>query len=121
MHAELQACSGITLLYSLPKRETMLKSALTEQLTGGAKPVEKTSAPLGLLQNPAFPCLRYAEGDVVGAQPPLPDIDAAQDEVDIPDIASVPLAGTSAPLGSVPKDKVTLHVLVIGAWCALEL
>ena len=83
----------------------MLKSALTEQLTGGgAKPVEKTFAPLDILQKPAFPCLRYAEGEVVGAVPSCEKSDGVS-ELDIPDIGSVQLAGTSAPLGSVPKDK----------------
>ena len=84
----------------------MLRSALTEQLTGGcAKPVEKTFAPLELLQKPAFPCLRYAEGEVIGAVPVVDD-SSELPEVDIPDIGSVQLAGTSAPLGSIPKDKV---------------
>ena len=84
----------------------MLRSALTEQLTGGgAKPLEKTFAPLDILQKPAFPCLRYAEGEVVGAVP-IPENSGGPTEVDMPDVGSIQLAGTSAPLGSVPKDKV---------------
>lgn len=100
----------------------MPRSTLTEQLTGGAKPpAEKTFAPLTLLQNSAFPCLRYSEGEVVGALPIFED--AGLPEVDIPDIGSVHLAGTSAPLGSVPKSKVIpfllwLYIFVhIGGLC----
>lgn len=97
----------------------MLKSALTEQLTGGAKPVEKTTAPLGLLQNPAFPCLRHAEGEVVGAGPAQSTEQDAEPEVDFNEIDSVHLAGTSAPLGSVPKDKVTSICYVGVVSCTL--
>jgi hypothetical protein len=89
--------------------EIMLKSALTEQLATGCggwpQGAEKTRAPMDLLSNPAFPCLRFADGPVIGAS-----IESAQSadsqEVDVPDIAAVKLAGTTAPVGSVPTDKV---------------
>lgn len=48
----------------------MMRSALTEQLAGGkpqAPPSKPTNAPMTLLSDPAFPCLRYAKGEVVEA------------------------------------------------------
>lgn len=47
-----------------------MRSTLTEQLAGGkpqAHPAQETNAPLKLLSDPAFPCLRYAKGEVVEA------------------------------------------------------
>lgn len=80
----------------------MLKAALA----GDTAPDRKvaavhTKAPLDLLQNPAFPCLRYAEGEVIEA-PPAPE----KGTFEAPDVSSVQFAGTSLPIGSIPADKV---------------
>lgn len=80
----------------------MLKAALES----GTAPERKlaatpTKAPLDLLNNPAFPCLRCAKGEVVEA-PPLPE----DGTFEAPDISTLNIAGTSVPIGSVPKGKV---------------
>lgn len=80
----------------------MLKAALE----GGTAPERKTlavstRAPLDLLTNPAFPCLRHAKGEVLEA-PPAPE-DGTFEE---PDISSLNIVGTSAPIGSIPAGKV---------------
>jgi hypothetical protein len=97
----------------------MLKSALTEQLSSGTKQAEKTFAPLGLLQNPAFPCLRHAEGEVEGAGDAVSEANTGLPEVDVPDIDSMQLAGTLPPMGSVPKDRVAFLQYVLAFSCVL--
>ena len=80
----------------------MLKAALE-----GSTPPDRrvtavqTRAPIDLLHNPAFPCLRHAKGEVIEA-PPAPEAGTFE----APDISSLILAGTSAPIGSIPADKV---------------
>ena len=67
-----------------------MRSALTEQLAGApAAAVERetTSAPIALLDDPAFPCLRYAKGEVMEA---IPSAGFEQ-----PDVASMSLPGTA--------------------------
>lgn len=78
------------------------KSALTEQLATGksqAPAADKTSAPLKILSDPAFPCLRYAKGEVVEADKE----DAGGFEET--DVAKLDLPGT-APSSSLKPDQV---------------
>eukprot|EP00892_Ulva_mutabilis_P007810 jgi/Ulvmu1/5400/UM022_0195.1 len=84
----------------------MLKAALE----GGTAPDRKvaavhTKAPLDLLQSPAFPCLRHAEGEVIEA-PPAPE----DGTFEAPDVSAMHLAGTSAPIGSIPADKADYEI-----------
>lgn len=68
-----------------------MRSALTLQLAGEQQgsPVqrEKTKAPLKLLGDPAFPCLRHAKGEVVE------EIESTGYEE--ADVASMTLPGTA--------------------------
>jgi hypothetical protein len=100
----------------------MLKSALTAQLANGnglaEKNAETTVAPLDLIHNPAFPCIRYAKGDVVKAEQKVSEADDTGYE--IPDMSKLSLAGTAAPIGSVPTGKVYLTLIsckVVGRNC----
>jgi hypothetical protein len=94
----------------------MLKAALTAQDRGESPVTEaptsiKTS--IELLHNPAFPCLRHAKGDVIENVEPT-------DGYEVPDLASVRLAGT-APSASLadnvvcPQPKVFVVIVYAGA------
>lgn len=79
-----------------------MRSALTSALAGDAQPPpkrEQTQAPMGLLSDPAFPCLRHAKGEVVEA------VQSGSGYEETPDVASMSLPGT-APSTSLKKGMV---------------
>jgi hypothetical protein len=82
-----------------------MRSALTAQLAGEQQCVpvqrEKTKAPLKLLDDPAFPCLRHAKGEVVE------EIESTGYEQ--ADVASMTLPGT-APSSSLAPGMVRNHM-----------
>lgn len=84
-----------------------MRSALTSALAGNAQPPpkrEETAAPLALLSDPAFPCLRHAKGEVVEAVQSSGGYEEA-------DVATMSLPGT-APSSSLKKGMVrALRVL----------